>query len=247
MQAIQWVMLAGVAAGAVRLLFVRTVVSEGFAGLIYRNGRFCKQLGPGRYYLSRLTTECKFVDTRWQIVNVPGQEVLSKDNVGLRVTLAIAYRVSDPERWVHGIQDGWTALWTAAQLVLRAVVDGREIETILRSRGELGKEMLPKLAAEAASFGVEVRSVDVRDLTFPGELKRVFAEVVKAQQEGRATLERARSESAALRNLANAARLLESQPTLANVRILQAIADGSAGKTFVLGASQGLLPIGNAK
>jgi regulator of protease activity HflC (stomatin/prohibitin superfamily) len=79
---------------------------------------------------------------------------------------------------------------------------------------------------------------------FPGDLKKVFAEVLKAKQEGQAALERARGESASLRNLANAARLLESNPALQNLRLIQTI--GTAGTTLVMGLPSGFLPV-NAK
>jgi regulator of protease activity HflC (stomatin/prohibitin superfamily) len=80
----------------------------------------------------------------------------------------------------------------------------------------------------------------------PGELKRAFAEVLKARQEGQAALERARGESAALRNLANAARLLENNPALHNLRLLQSItAAGSAGNTLVMGVPTGFVPLKN--
>ena len=81
---------------------------------------------------------------------------------------------------------------------------------------------------------------------FPGELRKIFSEVVKAQKEGQAALERARGETASLRNLANAARMIEGSPGLMNLRVLQTIANaaGGAGNTFVMGVPQGIVPVG---
>src|SRR6185437_7216615 len=97
---------------------------------------------------------------------------------------------------------------------------------------------------EAAKVGINVLTVEVKDVMFPAELKRAFAEVLKAKQEGQAALERARGESAALRNLANAARVLEGNPALMNLRLMQSLSSAqSAGSTLVLGVPGGFVPL----
>jgi regulator of protease activity HflC (stomatin/prohibitin superfamily) len=99
---------------------------------------------------------------------------------------------------------------------------------------------------EAERIGINVQAVEVKDVMFPGDLKKVFAEVLKAQKEGQAALERARGETAALRNLANAARMLENNPALMNLRLLQSIAAATgngSGNTLVMGVPAGFVPI----
>ncbi|HXI72470.1 MAG TPA: SPFH domain-containing protein [Verrucomicrobiae bacterium] len=97
---------------------------------------------------------------------------------------------------------------------------------------------------EAAKIGVNVLAVEVRDVMFPTELKRAFAEVQRAKQEGQAALERARGESAALRNLANAARVLEGNPALMNLRLMQSLTSAqNAGNTLVVGMPGGFVPL----
>jgi hypothetical protein len=101
---------------------------------------------------------------------------------------------------------------------------------------------------EAARIGINVHSVEVKDVMFPAELKRAFAEVLKSKQEGQAALERARGESAALRNLANAAKLLEGNPALMNLRLMQSLsAAQTAGNTLVLGVPGGFVPLKNGR
>ena len=97
---------------------------------------------------------------------------------------------------------------------------------------------------EAVKVGINVTAVEVKDVTLPNDLKRAFAEVLKAKQEGQAALERARGESAALRNLANGARVLEGNPALQNLRLMQSLtAAHHAGNTFVLGMPGGFVPL----
>jgi regulator of protease activity HflC (stomatin/prohibitin superfamily) len=94
------------------------------------------------------------------------------------------------------------------------------------------------------AIGLRLHAVEVKDVMFPGELKKIFAEVVRAQKEGQAALERARGETAALRSLANAARMVQESPALMSLRVLQSVAGAAAsGGTVVLGVPQGIVPV----
>jgi hypothetical protein len=113
---------------------------------------------------------------------------------------------------------------------------------------EIGSQLLARVQPEAAKIGINVLAVEVKDVMFPAELKRAFADVLKAKQEGQASLERARGESASLRNLANAARVLEGNPTLMNLRLMQSLsAAQNAGGTLVLGMPSGFVALKNGK
>jgi regulator of protease activity HflC (stomatin/prohibitin superfamily) len=243
-----WVALAG-SAGLMAVLLrliVKVTVPESYVALLYRNGRFRRRLAPGRYYLPRIGTQYTFVDMRWRVLLVGGQEVITQDNISLKLSLAVTWRISDPERSAHVVQDSEMSLRTAVQLALRSAAASRKAEQIIESRGTVGGQILPEVAGQTGSFGVEVQRVDVRDIMFPGELKRIFAEVVRAQQEGRAALERARGESAALRNLANAARLIDENPALMDIRLLQTVGS-EGGNTLVMGWPQGIVPVGQRR
>jgi regulator of protease activity HflC (stomatin/prohibitin superfamily) len=135
-------------------------------------------------------------------------------------------------------------LYSMAQLALRAVASGATVEALLGQRDDLAAQLLARVQLEAVKIGLSVLAVEVKDVMFPAELKRAFAEALKAKQEGQAALERARGESAALRNLANAARLLEGNPALMNLRLLQSLtAAQTAGNTLVLGMPGGFVPL----
>lgn len=219
-------------------------VLEYEAGLLYRSGRFVRRLGPGGRLHLPLWEELVRVDLRRRIATVPGQEVLSADQVGLKVSVAVDFEVADPVRAVHGTTSWEEALHVAVQLALRAAVGASRIDDLLAERGAIGRRLAEAVAPQAEALGLRLHGVEVKDVMFPGELKKIFAEVVRAQKEGQAALERARGEAAALRSLANAARLVEETPALLNLRVLQAVGGAAAaGGTVVLGVPEGLVPV----
>ena len=127
-------------------------------------------------------------------------------------------------------------------MALREIVGGEKIEALLDNRASVSTKLMELTSKKATEFGLTLISADVKDIMFPGEMKRVFAQVVKAQKEGQAALERARGETAALRNLANAARTMDENPSLLQLRALQTLAD-SSGNTLVLGLPNSAVPL----
>ncbi len=177
-------------------------------------------------------------------MTVPGQEVLSSDSISLRVSIAATYRVSDPQVAVNDVGSYPEALYLKLQLALREIVGGAEIDDFLARRADFSRQLAELAAGPVSELGLELVSADIKDIMFPGALKEVFAQVVKARKEGQAALEKARGETAALRNLANAARLLERNPALMQLRVVQSV-EGSRGNTVILGMpAQGMpLPV----
>lgn len=219
-------------------------VKEYEAGLLYRHGRFIGRLGPGRHVRWGRGYAMSLVDLRAQTLTVAGQEVLSADHVGIKMSVAVALQITDPAKALHEVQDWSGHLYNAAQLAVRSLVAAQPVEGLLGQRLSLGTQLLAVLQPEGERIGVSIRSAEVKDVMFPGELKKVFVEVLRAKQEGQAALERARGESAALRNLANAARLLENNPALQNLRLMQSLsAAGAAGGTLVMGVPTGFAPL----
>jgi regulator of protease activity HflC (stomatin/prohibitin superfamily) len=188
------------------------------------------------------------MDLRKTSIGVPGQEVLTADSVGLKLSLLLTYQVADPAKAAHESQNWYCDLYNAAQLAARAVVGGVSVEALLTQRLDISAQLLARVQPEAAKIGVGVLALEVKDAMLPNDLKRAFADVLKAKQEGQAALERARGESASLRNLANAARVLEGNPALMNLRLIQSLsAAQSAGNTLVFGMPGGFVPLKNSK
>jgi len=223
------------------------IVSEGYAGLLYHKGKFVRVLAAGRHVHWGRHFTIRWVDVRRASLVIPGQDVLTADNVGLKLSLLVTYQVTDPAKASHDTQNWLNDLHNTAQLALRAVVGAVPVEALLTQRLEMGAQLLARVQPEAAKIGVNVLAVEVKDVMFPADLKRAFADVLKAKQEGQAALERARGESAALRNLANAARVLEGNPALMNLRLMQSLSTAqNAGNTLVLGLP-GFVPLKNGR
>lgn len=244
-----FILIAAILIAAVALLnggAIRYVclVPEGYAGLLYHKGKFAEALAAGRHIRWGRFYSTRLHDLRKTSFLVNGQEVLTGDNVGLKVSLLVTYQIADAAKATHETQNYLTDLYNAAQVALRAVVNGVATETLLAQRFELGAQLLARVQPEAAKVGLNVLAVEVKDVMFAADLKRAFADVLKAKQEGQAALERARGESAALRNLANAARVLDGNPALMNLRFLQSLtAAQNAGNTLVVGVPGGFVPL----
>jgi regulator of protease activity HflC (stomatin/prohibitin superfamily) len=218
----------------VRPLVTIATVHDYQRGLRYRQGRLVGLLEPGFHVALRPYTEIQLLDARPTSITVPGQEILTADGVALRVSLTARYVVADPVAAITSDQNYVSALYTALHSALRVAIAGRTADEILADRSALGPAVGGEIASEIARLGIELLGVDVRDVMVPSELKRAFAGIVAARREGEAAVERARGETAALRGLANAGRMIEDNPGLLQLRILQQIGS-SAGNTIMLG------------
>ena len=219
------------------------VVRDGRVGLLARDGVFQRQLGPGRHWV-RTRETLTLVTTAPQLLTVAGQEVLSADGFLPRLTAIVGYAVTDPHRAVMSRETAYPETITIeTQLALRLLAAGRPAEALAQApRAELDAALLATVQPGAAAAGVAVDTVRLRDVVLPADLRRLMTGVERARREGQAMLERAHAEQAALRALANAARLLRNNPELQNLRLLQALGEGKSA-SIVLGAPSGLVPL----
>lgn len=228
-----------------RLPVRRVTVLEYQRGLRYSKGRYAGTLPAGQYWIWSTTTIIVPVDMRPEFVTIPGQEVLSADGVALKVSLASEFEVTDANLAINKSTNYRGALYLLLQVSLREIIGKDKIEDLLQNRTSIGTKLMEMTATQASEYGVRFKKVDMKDIMFAGEMKKAFAQVVKAQKEGQAALERARGETAALRNLANAAKMMEDNPNLLQLRALQSLSD-SGGNTLVLGLPNGALPVGKS-
>jgi regulator of protease activity HflC (stomatin/prohibitin superfamily) len=238
-----WILLIAAALVAATLARpTRTTILEYERGLRFRRGRLQAELQPGVYWHSAVLTQIQKLDARPARAAVSGQEVLSADGVAVKASVAATYRVTDARQAVLGSDNYHVAIHTELQLALRSIASGMAIEELLRRRAEVPDQLKAIAAPRLAAIGIELQEAALRDLTFPGELKKIFTQTVKARQEGLAALEKARGETAALRNLANAAAMIERSPSLMQLRALQVLAQ-QPGNTLVMGMPGGAAAI----
>lgn len=203
-------------------LFRRVTIFEYQHALRFVRGRFAEILSPGSYWIFSPLTSIQLLEARPRITTIPGQELLSADGVALKVSVLLETRVTDPKTATLAAASYEESLYAKAQAALRVAVGEKPIEEVLQSRSELSARLQADVEPAAAALGLELHSISIKDLMFPGSLKEAFSQTARAKQEAQAALERARGETAALRNLANAARMFESNPNLFQLRLLQA-------------------------
>jgi regulator of protease activity HflC (stomatin/prohibitin superfamily) len=218
--------------------FRRCTILEYQQGLLYQNGKFVSTLNPGNHLYFRPIQSITKVDKRIIHVTLAGQEILSQDNIGIKISVSSGYRITDAYIAINKVQDYKEALYLQIQINLRDIIGMQTVDELLVKREEIGKLLLEKSLPQAAEIGIELLTVNIKDIMFPGELKNIFSQVVNAKNEGLAALERARGESAALRNLANAAGVFNNNPNLMQLRLIQALEKGS-GNTVVIMLSEG--------
>jgi len=218
------------------------IVYEYQKGLKYSKGRYVAALDPGDYWILSSFSSIVPVDVRPEFITIQGQDVLSADGVTLKISLAAEFQVVDPNLAVNKNTNFRTALYLTLQMALREITGKEKIDALLENRAQISTKLIELASGKATELGLKLISADVKDIMFAGEMKKAFSQVVKAQKEGQAALERARGETAALRNLANAARIMDDNPNLLQLRALQALAD-SSGSTLVMGLPSGAVPL----
>ena len=213
--------------GASKIIERRTVYEYQHA-LLFNRGTYSETLTPGIYWYSKLNSRVEVIDARLQILTVPGQEILTKDGVTLKISALVECRVKDAKTAALVHADYLESLYALVQKELRLLVGESPVEKILEEKEEIGRTLHERLGEHCSGLGLEIKSTSIKDIMFPGALKEAFSQVARARQEGLAVLERTRGESAALRNLANAAKLVESNPELYRLRLLQSVSGASS-------------------
>jgi regulator of protease activity HflC (stomatin/prohibitin superfamily) len=208
--------------------FVRVVTVRDYQrGLRFSRGRLVGVVGTGTHVSIAPFRELEVIDARPTTIVIEGQEVMAIDGVPVKVSLAARYVVADAIAATTGDANFQRTLYLMLQLALRDVLATRTLDEALAARRELGSIVHETCAADLATIGVELLNVAVRDVMVPGELKRAYAGVIGARKEGEAALERARAETAALRNLANAGRMVEDNPGLLQLAVAPDDVDAS--------------------
>lgn len=205
-----------------RRLIRRVIVYEFQQGIIYRNGQIARVVLAGTYFMPARNTDVTIIDTRTQTLIVGGQEVITADTVSVKVSLVAMYAIADARQAVLATFSYHEELYLALQLALRNTIATRALTDLPAQRATIGSEILTAVTPAAERLGLKLTLVELRDIVLPADLRRAFAQVAIARQEGLAALERARGEQAAL---ANAARMLEQNPYLFHLRALQAIGE----------------------
>jgi len=200
-------------------------VPAGFVGVVRIDGRVKHLLAPGLAAFWRFNREVQLdlVDTRWQSMEVSGQEILSRDKVALRLNLVATWRYSDVLRAFEQLSKPAEHLYRELQFGLRAAVGTRSVDELLENKQVIDELVAAHVARKLQGLGIEVASVGVRDIVLPGEMRTILAQVVEAQKSAEANVIRRREETAATRSLLNTARVMEDNPTALRLKELETL------------------------
>ena len=215
------------------------IISDRERGLLYVDGIFRRELDPGRHWLFLPWKQCDVtrVSLTEQFCGGGLGDVTSKDGLPFRMAASASFVPTDVLAFSQG--QSYTHLANTIATSLADMAAAHDLQDMQKDRTALNKALLERVGQPCAD--IEVRGVHISAIQLPPETRRLFVEVEKARMEGLAALERARGEQAALRALANAARLLKDNPELTNLRLLQAIASAKGSSSIVLG--QGALDV----
>ena len=227
--------------GSVLLLLVLLVLGslrilrEYQRGVVFMLGRFWKVKGPGLVLLVPGVQQMVRVDLRVVTMDVPPQDVISRDNVSVKVNAVVFFRVVDPEKAIIQVEDFLNATSQLAQTTLRVVLGKHELDEMLAERERLNQDVQRILDAQTDAWGVKVTNVEIKHIDLNESMVRAIARQAEAERERRAKVIHAEGEKQAAGALLEAARMLAEQPEAMQLRYLQTMTQvaGDRGSTIV--------------
>ncbi|RLI75481.1 slipin family protein [Archaeoglobales archaeon] len=220
-----------VGAVIVVILFILSgikIVREYERGVIFRLGRLVGARGPGIFFVIPMLENMVIVDLRTVTYDVPSQDVVTRDNVTVRVNAVVYYRVVEPEKAVTEVMDYRFATAQIAQTTLRSVIGQAELDTVLSERDKLNVELQQIIDEATNPWGIKVTAVEIKDVELPDEMRRVMAMQAEAERERRAKIIRADGELQAAKKLKEAAEIMAESRGAMALRYLQTINDAAA-------------------
>jgi regulator of protease activity HflC (stomatin/prohibitin superfamily) len=211
--------------GAIALASGVRILREYERGVIFRLGRLIAQKGPGLIFLIPIVDRMVRIDLRTVTLTVPPQEVITKDNVTVRVTAVAYFRVIDSNKAVTEVENFLLATSQIGQTTLRSVLGKAELDSLLSERERLNTELQQIIDEQTEPWGVKVSTVEVKDVELPADMQRAIARQAEAERERRAKIIAADGEFQAAEKLSQAANIMSANPATLQLRYLQTLLD----------------------
>lgn len=199
------------------------VVNQYEKAVILTLGKYTGTREPGLTWIFRGFQKMTKVDMRITTIDVPQQEVITKDNVPVGINAVVYFQVRKAEDAILNIKDYTTAVYQYAQAALRDVIGGIELDSLLTEREKIAEEIQKIVVAATEQWGIFVTDIKIQDIELPADMKRIMAKQAESERERRAVIIRAEGEFAAAEKLSQAARILAETPGGISVRTLQTI------------------------
>ena len=214
--------------GAIRVL------REYERAVVFRLGRFVGVKGPGLFFLIPIVDRMVKISLRVITMDVPPQDVITKDNVSIKVNAVLYFRVVDPEGAVVSVEDYYYATSQIAQTTLRSVVGEHDLDEILSDREKVNQLLQSIIDERTDPWGVKVTAVEIKDVDLPQEMRRAIARQAESERERRAKVIHAEGEFQASEKLAAAAEVLTREPAAIQLRYLSTLTEISSEQTTTI-------------
>jgi regulator of protease activity HflC (stomatin/prohibitin superfamily) len=201
------------------------IMREYERAVVFTLGRFQKVKGPGLVLLVPFVQEMVRVDLRIQVIEIPSQDVISRDNVSMKVDAVLYFNVVNPERAIIQVQRYLPATNMLAQTTLRAVLGQHDLDEMLSERKKLSADVQSILDTQTETWGIKVSNVEIRTVELTENMVRAIAKQAEAERDRRAKVIHAEAEFQASQTLVNAARILSSIPAAMQLRYLQTLTE----------------------
>jgi regulator of protease activity HflC (stomatin/prohibitin superfamily) len=216
------------------LLSAIKILNEYERGVMLSLGRFTGIKGPGVIVVIPFIQQMRKVDLRVIVLNVPKQDVITRDNVSVKVNAVVYFRIVDPGKAVLQVANPYDATSQVAQTTLRSVLGQHEMDDLLSQRDKLNSDIAVILDQATEAWGIKVANVEIKDVDLDESMIRAMAKQAEAERTRRAKIIHAEGESQAAEMLVRAAESLARQPSAMQLRYLQTLADISHEKTQII-------------
>ena len=201
------------------------ILREYERAVVFTLGRFERVKGPGLVLLLPFVQQMVRVDLRIQVIEIPSQDVISHDNVSMKVDAVLYFKVVDPERAIIQVQSYLPATNMLAQTTMRAVLGQHDLDEMLSERKKLNEDVQGILDAQTETWGIKVSNVEIRTVELTENMVRAIAKQAEAERDRRAKIIHAEAEFQASQTLVNAAKILSSVPAAMQLRYLQTLTE----------------------
>jgi regulator of protease activity HflC (stomatin/prohibitin superfamily) len=227
---ITFLFFGGILATFVYVVFIREI-KQYERGVLFTLGKFSAIKEPGWRIVIPVFQQMQKVDIRVKAVDVPDQEAITKDNISLSINAVIYYKITDTAKAVIEVENFFYAMSQLAQTTMRNIVGGATLDQLLQERENIANTIESFINKSATNWGIEVVSVELKDIRLPESLKRTMAKEAEAEREKRAVIVNSLGEKESAANLAEAAKMLAEVPGALHLRTLQSINDISSDQS----------------
>ena len=210
------------------------ILNEYERGVIFRLGRLIASKGPGIIFLIPLIDKMQRISLRLITLDIPPQDVITKDNVSIKVNAVVYYRVMDPNNAVVDVENFAYATSQLAQTTLRSVCGQAELDELLAEREKISVRLQEILDKDTDPWGIKVAKVEIKHIDLPPEMQRAMAKQAEAERERRAKIIHAEGEFQASAKLSEAAAVISKDPTALQLRYLQTLAEIATEKNSTI-------------